>query len=131
MLHHRKFQLQGYSFFGCYIMVCTVCASTAFICLTNWREDSGNSKRSDMESSKNKFHLQLTKIVKRASVTRIIGSLLGFLLLFCQFREDCDYISEFRCSRKISARFFGIGPCTCKEICRFCSFNLPKVMKMC
>ena len=51
----------------------------------------------------------------------------------CQFREDCDYVCEFRFSRQKSlVDFFGIGLCTCQEICIFiCSFNLPKFMKSC
>ena len=46
----ENFNLKVIHFCGFHIMICAV---LAFICL----KDSGNSKHSNMESSKNKFHL--------------------------------------------------------------------------
>ena len=53
---------------------------------------------------------------------------------FCKFVKIVTMFLNFnRCSREnFWSTVFGIGPCACKEICKFiCSFNLPKVMKTC
>ena len=50
---------------------------------------------------------------------------------FCQFREDCDYVSEFRCSRKKPLVDFLALLHERKSAKFICSFNLPKIMKTC
>ena len=115
MLHHRKFQLFWLLYYGLYCLYyygfflfmyyCLYCLYFYSFYLFEKLEGRTLAIRNAViwKAVRTNFIYNSLKWLKEhQSTTRNIGSLLGFLLLFCQFREDCDYVSKFRCSRKKS-----------------------------
>ena len=133
MLHHWKFQLQGYSFFF-YCLYCLYYYGLYFYSFYLFDKKEGRTRTAvTWKAVRTNF---IWNSIKQLKEHRSLESSEACWVSCYSFVNFLKIVTMFLnldvLETNLWSIFFCIGPCACKEICKFiCSFNLPKVMKTC